>query len=67
MPNVHLAHHLNLNIHSLYDHVHLRKDTIGTFAETLKDMALGRSTGFPPVQQTNQPARTTSETQPTPC
>uniref|UniRef100_A0A8C9YD43 SGNH hydrolase-type esterase domain-containing protein n=1 Tax=Sander lucioperca TaxID=283035 RepID=A0A8C9YD43_SANLU len=43
MPNVHLAHHPTLNIHSLYDNVHLRKDTVSTFAKTLKDVALGRN------------------------
>ncbi|KAK1875656.1 Replication protein A 70 kDa DNA-binding subunit A [Dissostichus eleginoides] len=45
MPNVHLAHHPTLSIHSLHDHVHLRKDIVKVFAKTLKDVALGRSQG----------------------
>ena len=43
MPNVHLAHHPTLGLHSLHDHVHLHKDVISIFARTLKDVALGRS------------------------
>ena len=42
LPNVHLAHHPALNISSLHDHVHLRRDMVGVFARALKDAALGR-------------------------
>ncbi|KAL6484036.1 hypothetical protein MHYP_G00089090 [Metynnis hypsauchen] len=56
MANVHLAHHPNLSIHSLHDHVHLHKDVVNTFAKNLKDVALGRSPKQPPKeQQTTQP------------
>ena len=48
MANVHLAHHPNLSIHSLHDHVHLHKDFVNTFAKNLKDVALGRSPNSPP-------------------
>ncbi|KAK3568427.1 hypothetical protein QTP86_006934 [Hemibagrus guttatus] len=47
MANVHLAHHPNLNIHSLHDHVHLHKDVVGMFAKNLKDAALGRNPDSP--------------------
>ncbi len=47
IPNVHLVHHPTLDIYSLHDHVHLRKDTVNVFAKNLKDVALGRTPGSP--------------------
>ncbi len=47
IPNVHLIHHPTLDIYSLHDHVHLRKDTVNVFAKNLKDVALGRTPGSP--------------------
>ncbi|KAE8297665.1 hypothetical protein D5F01_LYC04303 [Larimichthys crocea] len=41
-PNVHLAHHPTLDISCLYDHVHLFKNTVPIFAQTLKNVALNR-------------------------
>ncbi|KAJ7995823.1 hypothetical protein DPEC_G00028200 [Dallia pectoralis] len=43
-PNVHLAHHPTLKLDCLYDHVHLYKEVIPSFAKTLKYVALGRQT-----------------------
>ncbi|KAL7882100.1 hypothetical protein AOLI_G00089490 [Acnodon oligacanthus] len=48
MANVHLAHHPNLSIHSLHDHIHLHKDVVNTFAKNLKDVALDCSPNSPP-------------------
>lgn len=59
MPNVHLAHHPTLDLGHLYDHVHLRKDSVCVFAKTLKDAALGRTPGSPPKS-----ARATTALQP---
>ena len=42
-PNVYLAHHSTLDLNSLYDQVHLYKAAIPTFARTLKDVTLNRS------------------------
>ena len=44
LPNVHVAHHPTITPEHLHDHSHLRKQTVGMFAKSLKDMALGRQT-----------------------
>ncbi len=49
LPNVHLAHHPDLDTDCLYDHVHLYKNLVHIFAKRLKDVALNR---------TNQTSRT---------
>ncbi|KAE8297667.1 hypothetical protein D5F01_LYC04305 [Larimichthys crocea] len=46
-PNVHLTHHATLDISCLYDHVHLFKNTIPIFAQTLKNVALNRDQSTP--------------------
>ncbi len=51
LPNVHLAHHPDLDTDCLYDHVHLYKNLVHIFAKRLKDVALNR---------TNQTSRTSS-------
>ncbi len=43
LPNVHLAHHHHIGFQHLYDGLHLHKDGVRIFANTLKDAALGRS------------------------
>lgn len=50
MPNVHLAHHPDLGLHSPHDHAHLHKDCVCVFAKTLKDVALGRSPSSPSMR-----------------
>ncbi len=47
IPNVHLVHHPTLDIYSLHDHVHLRKDTVNVFAKNLKDVCPCRTPGSP--------------------
>lgn len=44
LPNVHVAHHPTITTEHLHDHSHLRKQTVGMFAKSLKDVALGRPT-----------------------
>ncbi len=51
LPNVHLAHHPDLDTDCLYDHVHLYKNLVHIFAKRLKDYDLNR---------TNQTSRTSS-------
>ncbi|KAE8293001.1 hypothetical protein D5F01_LYC08094 [Larimichthys crocea] len=46
-PNVHLAHHPTLDISCLHDHVHLFKNTVPIFAQTLKNVALNRDQSTP--------------------
>ncbi|KAJ8394398.1 hypothetical protein AAFF_G00046090 [Aldrovandia affinis] len=41
-PNVHLAHHPNLDMDCLYDHVHLHRETVPIFPCTMKDVTLNR-------------------------
>ncbi|ROI27697.1 hypothetical protein DPX16_23019 [Anabarilius grahami] len=43
LPNVHLAHHPDLDTDCLYDHVHLYKNLVHIFAKRLKDVTLSRS------------------------
>ncbi len=62
MPNVHLAHHPTLDLCHLYDHVHLRKDSVRVFAKTLKDVALCRTPSSPPKN-----ARAATTLQPVSC
>ncbi|CAB1313300.1 unnamed protein product [Coregonus sp. 'balchen'] len=44
LPNIHIAHHPTITPEHLHDHSHLRKQTVGMFAKSLKDVALGRQT-----------------------
>ena len=44
LPNTHVAHHPTITPEHLHNHSHLRKETVGMFAESLKDVALGRQT-----------------------
>ncbi len=41
LPDVHLAHHPSVTHEHLHDHSHLKKQTIGIFVKTPKDVALG--------------------------
>ncbi|XP_067310538.1 mediator of RNA polymerase II transcription subunit 15-like [Pseudorasbora parva] len=43
LPNVHLAHHPDLDTDCLYDHVHLYKSLVHILAKRLKDVALNRT------------------------
>ncbi|KAI7794676.1 hypothetical protein IRJ41_020546, partial [Triplophysa rosa] len=43
LPNVHLAHHPDLDTDCLYDHVHLYKSLTHVLAKRLKDVALSRT------------------------
>ncbi len=47
IPNVHLVHHPTLDIYSLHDHVHLRKDTVNVFAKNLKMLPLAEPLAVP--------------------
>ncbi|KAJ8273846.1 hypothetical protein GJAV_G00106140 [Gymnothorax javanicus] len=66
-PNVHLAHHPTLDISCLYDHVHLFKNTVPIFAQTLKNVALNRdqSTAHRKSTSAHNPHRTPRHPQPT--
>ena len=46
-PKVHVAHHPTLDVRCLYDHVHLFKNTVSIFTQTLKDVALNRDQSTP--------------------
>ena len=48
IPNVYLAHHPALGPNSLYDHVHLHKQAVSIFSDTLREAALGRHRTRPP-------------------
>ena len=43
LPNVHPAHHRDVQHHHLYDQVHLNKEGVKMFAKVLKDTALSRT------------------------
>ncbi|XDV33405.1 hypothetical protein PO909_003829 [Leuciscus waleckii] len=57
LPNVHLAHHPDLDTECLYDHVHLYKNLVHILAKRLKDVTLNR---------TNQTSPRWSRTSPNP-
>ena len=43
IPNVHLAHHKDIQPHHMYDYVHLNKQGVKVFARVLKSTALGNT------------------------
>ena len=43
IPNVHLAHHKDIQPHHMYDHIHLNKQGVKVFARVLKSTALGNT------------------------
>lgn len=58
-PNIYVAPHPTLDLHSLYDQVHILKAVVPTFAKTLKDVALNRrpSTSHRSNRQMSSPPR----------
>ncbi|XP_030296342.1 uncharacterized protein LOC115595706 [Sparus aurata] len=42
LPNVHVAHHPAITPEHLFVHSHLKKQAVGIFTKSLKDVALGR-------------------------
>ncbi len=45
IPNVHLAHHKDIQPHHIYDHVHLNKQGVNVFARVMKSTAFGNTPG----------------------
>lgn len=55
LPNVHLAHHPDLDTDCLYDHVHLYKSLVNILAKRLKDITLNRRTQTSPRWSRDSP------------
>lgn len=64
LPNVHLAHHPDLDTDCLYDHVHLYKNLTHVLAKRLKDVALSRTSQTSPrwSKSSSNPAIPTRQT-----
>lgn len=62
-PNVHLAHHPTLDINCLYDQVHLSKNTVSIFAQTLKT-SLSTETNPRYAGRAHQPTTSTEHQDP---